>query len=144
MFSEIAVALNEFLESHYVLCHAVELGRPRDAELTTVSLREDLPMFTSFAIVVDPNAPKAMRNTRWQAYGESHDRSSRLAQELEVRGRGSIVKGRDVKATHDFIEEEDGDLPVVNLHQHDSCSSCLWNSGYDLAGEAPCSVFGVH
>ena len=144
MFTKIAVALNDLPESQRALRTAIELARASNAELATVSILGDLPAYTSFAIVVDPNAPNAMQEERRRAHGELHQKASLLAQEHGVRTKGSIVEGREVQAILHFLKDERADLLVIGLHQHDFYLSRLWSSIYDLAQEAPCSVLGVH
>jgi nucleotide-binding universal stress UspA family protein len=144
MFSKIVVALNDLPESQRALRAAIDLARTSNAELATVSILGDLPAYTSFAIVVDPNAPNTMKDGQHRAHGELHEKASRLAQEHGVRSRGSIVEGREVQAILHFLKDERADLFVIGLHQHDFYISRLWSSVYDLAQEAPCSVLGVH
>ena len=144
MFSKIVVALNDLPESQRALRTAIELAHASNAELATVSILGDLPAYTSFAIVVDPNAPSAMKEDWRRAQGELHEKASLLAQEHGVRSKGSIVEGREVQAILHFLKEERADLLVIGLHQHDFYLSRLWSSVYDLAQEAPCSVLGVH
>jgi nucleotide-binding universal stress UspA family protein len=144
MFSKIVVALNDLPESQRALRTAIELAQACNAELATVSILGDLPAYTSFAIVVDPNTPDAMQEDRRRAHGELHEKASLLAQEHGVRSTGSIVEGREVQAILHFLKDEHADLLVIGLHQHDFYLSRLWSSVYDLAQEAPCSVLGVH
>ena len=144
MFSKIVVALNDLPESQRALRAAIDLARASNAELATVSILGDLPAYTSFAIVVDPNAPNAVRDGQHRAHGELYEKASRLAQEHGVHARGSIVEGREVQAILHFLKDERADLLVIGLHQHDFYISRLWSSVYDLAQEAPCSVLGVH
>ena len=144
MFSKVVVALNDLPESQRALRTAIELARACNAKLTTVSILGDLPAYTSFAMVVDPNTPNAMRAERWRAHGELHEKALLWAQEQGVRATSSIVEGREVQAILHFLKDERADLLVIGLHQHDFYLSRLWSSVYDLAQEAPCSVLGVH
>ena len=144
MFSKIVVALNELPESQRALRTAIELARTCNAELATVSILGDIPAYTSFAVVVDPNAPNVMRGDQRRVHGELHEKASQLAQEHGVRAKGTIVEGREVQAILHCLREENADLLVIGLHQHDFYLSRLWSSVYDLAQEAPCSVLGVH
>ena len=64
MFTKIVVALNDLPESQRAFRTAIELAR--------VSILGDLPAYTSFAIVVEPNAPNEMKQERRRAYGELH------------------------------------------------------------------------
>ena len=143
MFSKIAVALNDQPESQRALRAAIDLARADNAELT-VSILGDLPANTSFAMVVDPGAPSAMKEDRRRFQSELHERASRLAQEHGVHATGAIVEGREVHAILGFLKDASADLLVIGLHQHDFYLSRLWSSVYDLAQDATCSVLGVH
>lgn len=144
MFTKIVVAINDLPESQRALNAAIDLARASSAELATVSILGDLPAYTAFAIVVDPNAPGEMKEARRQVHDELHKKASVLAQEHGVRAKGSIIEGREVQAILHFLKDEHADLLVIGLHQHDFYLSRLWSSVYDLAQEAPCSVLGVH
>jgi nucleotide-binding universal stress UspA family protein len=144
MFTKIVVTLNDLPESQHALPTAIERARACNAELETVSILGNLPVYTSFAILVDPNAPDEMKDDRRRAYNELHEKASRLAREHGVRAKGSIVEEQQVQAMLHFLKDERADLLVTGLRQHDFYLSRLWSSVYDLAQEAPCSVLGVH
>jgi nucleotide-binding universal stress UspA family protein len=144
MFSKIVVALNDLPESQRALRTAIDLARSCNAELATVSILGDLPAYTSFSVVVDPGVPAAMMEDRRDRHKEMHDMAATLAWELGVHAQGSIVVGNEVRAILHFLKEQNADLLVVGLHQHDFYLSRLWNSVYDLAHDATCSVLGVH
>jgi nucleotide-binding universal stress UspA family protein len=144
MFSKIVVALNDLPESQRALRAAINLARGCNAELATVSFLGDLPAYASFAIVVDPSVPSAMKDASRRVHGELHEKASLLAQEHGIHATGSIVEGREVQAILHYLRAENADLLVIGLHQHDFYLSRLWSSVYDLAQEAPCSVLGVH
>lgn len=144
MFSKIVVTLNELPESQRALRTAVDLARSCNAELATVSILEDLPAYLSFSVVVDPGTPAAMMEDRRRRHEELHKHAASLARERGVHTHGSIVGGRDAHAILHFLKEQNADLLVVGLHQHDFYLSRLWNSVYDLAQDATCSVLGVH
>jgi nucleotide-binding universal stress UspA family protein len=144
MFSKIVVALNDLPESQRALRTAINLARSFSASLATVSILGDLPAYTSFAIVVDPDAPTAMREDRRRIQAELHDKATRLAKEHGVHATSAIVEGREAQAILRFLKEEKADLLIIGLHQHDFYLSRLWSSVYDLAQDATCSVLGVH
>jgi nucleotide-binding universal stress UspA family protein len=144
MFSKIVVALNDQPESQRALRTAIDLACADNAELATVSILGDLPAYTSFAIVVDPGAPNAIKEDRRRFHSELHERASKLAQERGVHATGAIGDGREVQTILGFLKDVNADLLVMGLHQHDFYLSRLWSSVYDLAQDAPCSVLGVH
>jgi nucleotide-binding universal stress UspA family protein len=85
-----------------------------------------------------------MMETRRRIHEELHEKAANLARELGVHAQGSIVAGNEVRAILHFLKEQNADLLVVGLHQHDFYVSRLWSSVYDLAQGATCSVLGVH
>jgi hypothetical protein len=93
MFSKIVVALNDLPESQRALRAGIELARTSNAEIATVSILGDLPAYASFAIVVDPRAPDAIKEGRHRTHLELHEKASQLAREHGVRAKGSIVGG---------------------------------------------------
>jgi nucleotide-binding universal stress UspA family protein len=144
MFSKLVVALNDLPESQRALRAAIDLARLCNAELATVSILGDLPAYTSYSIVVDPGAPDLMMEERRNRHKEMHEKAANLARELGVHAQGSIVVGKEVHEILHFLKEQNADLLVIGLHQHDFYLSRLWNSVYDLALGASCSVLGVH
>lgn len=144
MFSKIVVALNDLPESQRALRTAIDLASSFRASLATVSILGDLPAYASFAIVVDPASPAAMREDRRRIQAELHNRATLLAKDSGVEATSAIVEGREVQAILHFLKEQKADLLVVGLHQHDFYLSRLWSSVYDLAQDATCSVLGVH
>jgi nucleotide-binding universal stress UspA family protein len=144
MFSKIIVALNDLPESQHALRAAINLALLSNAELATVSILGDLPAYTSFSVVIDPGVPAALEEELRHRHEEMHEKAANLARELGVHAQGSIVVGNEVRAILHFLKEQNADLLVVGLHQHDFYLSRLWSSVYDLAQDATCSVLGVH
>jgi nucleotide-binding universal stress UspA family protein len=98
MFTKIVVALNDLPESQHALRTAIELARAYNAELATVSILGDLPAYTSFAVVVDPNAPNAMKEDQRRAHSELHEKASTIGpgawssrERLDRRGAGGTA-----------------------------------------------------
>src|SRR5580692_2580962 len=126
MFSKIVVALNDLPESQRALRTAIDLARSCNAELATVSILGDPPAYTSFSAVVDPGSPAALMEERRHRHNEMHENAANLARELGVHAQGSIVVGNEVRAILHFLNEQNADLLVVGLHQHDFYLSRLW------------------
>jgi nucleotide-binding universal stress UspA family protein len=144
MFSKIVVALNDLPESQRALRTAIDLAQKFNAELATVSILGDLPAYASFAVVVDPAAPIAMKEDLRRIQTELHNRATQLAQEHGVVATSAIVEGHETQSILRFLRDDKADLLVIGLHQHDFYLSRLWSSVYELAQESSCSVLGVH
>jgi len=144
MFSKIVVALNDLPESQRALHIAIGMAASLNSSLATLSILGETPAYASFAIVVDPAAPGAMKEARRKLHSELHEKAAVLARERGVAIRSAIVEGREVETILRYLREEKAELLVLGLHQHDFYLSRLWSSVYDLAKDAPCSVLGVH
>ena len=144
MFSKIVVALNDLPESQRALRTGIELSRLCNAELMTISILGNLPAYSSFSIVVDPGSPAAMMEEQRHRHEDMHEKAANLAREMGVHAHGAIAVGNEVREILAFLKEHSTDLLVVGLLQHDFYLSRLWNSIYDLAQEATCSVLGVY
>ena len=136
--------MNDLPESQRALCAAIDLARLCNAELATVSILGDLPAYASFSLVVAPEASNTMMEERQNHHKQLHEKAANLARQSGVHSQGSIVVGNEVRAVLQFLKEQNADLLVIGLHQHDFYLSRLWNSIYDLAQGAICSVLGVH
>jgi nucleotide-binding universal stress UspA family protein len=144
MFSRIVVALNDLPESQRALRTALDLARSLNASLTTVSVLGDLPAFSSFAAIVDPAAPLTLKEDLRNLHGSAHEKAKEEGRRYDVEVKSAILDGSEVHAMLRFLSDEKADLLVLGLHQHDFYVSRLWNSVYDLAQGAHCSVLGVH
>ena len=67
-----------------------------------------------------------------------------LTQREGVASVTNLLEGEGVEAVLDFLVKEKPDLLVIGLHRHTSHISRLWNTVFELAQDAPCSVLGVH
>jgi nucleotide-binding universal stress UspA family protein len=144
MYSKIVVALSDLPESQRALRAAIDLTRLCGGALATVSILGDLPAYSSFAMVVDPGGPAAMKDNQRRLLADLQERAANLAREKGLHTTSAIIEGREAQAILSFLREEGADLLVIGLHQRDFYLSRLWNSVYDLAQDAPCSVLGVH
>jgi nucleotide-binding universal stress UspA family protein len=136
--------LNDLPESQRAWRTAIHLARLYNIELATVSILRGIPDYAPFSIVVDSEAPVAMMEDRRNRHKEMHQKAANLARNLSVLVQGSIVLGNEMPAILHFAKEQNVELLVVGLHQHDFYLSRLWNFVYYLAQDDTCSVVGVY
>jgi nucleotide-binding universal stress UspA family protein len=144
MFKRIVVALNDRPESHRAFETAIDLARTLQASLATLSVLEDMPAYATYAIAVEPNASSEWRDEQLKAQSLAHEKAKEKALSHGLSITSHFVEGREVKSIVRFLKEHQADLFVVGLHQHDFYIARFWNTIYDLAQEAPCSMLGVH
>lgn len=145
MFSKIVVTLNDLPVSQRALRTAIDLARSCEAALATVSILGDLPAYTSFALIIDPGAPSAMKEDRRWIQVALHEKATRLAQEHGIPTTSAIVEGRrEAQAILGFPREERRICLSLDCTDTISYLSRLWISLYDIAQYAPCRVLGEH
>jgi nucleotide-binding universal stress UspA family protein len=144
MFKKIAVAYNESPEADRAFIAAIRLAKCLSAELSTITVVADLPAYTAFAGVADPEFSRVLVDDREKSYALLQEKARISAQIQGVEVISHIVEGSEVVAIIDFLRKEKADLLVIGLHQHNLHIARLWSTVYELAQGAPCSVLGVH
>jgi nucleotide-binding universal stress UspA family protein len=144
MFAKTVAALDELPESQHALRAANDLSCACNAELATVFTPGNPPAYTSLSIVVDSGASAATVGEQQNRHKEMHEQAANVARKRGVHAQGSVGVANEVCAILSFLKEQNTDLLVVGLHQHDFYSCRLWNSVCYLAQDATCSVLGVH
>ncbi len=144
MFKKIAVAYNDSPECRRAFTSAMQLARALDAELTTITVMQNLPVYAAFAAVADPSLPMIMNEDKTTFYKGLADSVRVSGNEHGLTIQAHTVEGPEVEAVLSFLRQHKTDLLVVGLHQRDLYIARLWSHVYELAQEAPCSVLGVH
>jgi nucleotide-binding universal stress UspA family protein len=144
MYQNVVVAYNESPEAERALHSAIRLTKIMNGQLQAITVKADLPAYTSFASVGDPSLPHALQQDREAFYQHLQEKARALALSQGVDLRTHLVEGHGVEAIVDFLRAQKADLLVIGLHQRDFYIARLWSTVYELAQEAPCSVLGVH
>ena len=143
MFRKIVVAYNESAESQRAFTSAIQLAKQLNADLATVTVMAALPSYTAFA-AADPSLPRILNQDRATFYESLHDKARQSALDHGIDLHTHTVEGPEVESIVRFLREHKADLLVVGLHKRDLYIARLWNTIFELAQEAPCSVLGVH
>jgi nucleotide-binding universal stress UspA family protein len=144
MFQKVVVAYNESPESERALASAIQLAGSLNADLLTITVMTDLPVYTVYAGVIDPSISQVLKEDRAKFYEQLQDKARASAKSHGIELQAHLVEGRQVEAVVDFLRMHKADLLVIGLHQRDLHIARLWSTVYELAQGAPCSVLGVH
>jgi len=144
VFRKIAVAYNESAEAQRALALAIQLAGSLNAELETITVMSDRPIYTAFASAADSSLPQILKADRTRFYETLHDGARATARLHGIELQSNTVEGSAVDAIVKMLRAHRADLLVIGLHQRDSYIARLWSTVYELAQEAPCSVLGVH
>lgn len=80
MFKKIAVAFDESPEAARAFHSALELAKLDAAELTIVTVVENLPAYISYVSAVAPDVPVLLTNQRRAFYSDVHRRAKDTAE----------------------------------------------------------------
>ena len=144
MFKKITVAYNGSPEARRALTQAIHLARTLGAELEAITVLQDLPPYSAYAVAADGALLQTLIGDRQEQcamlHVEARDKASQEGVNLETH----VLDGEAVDAIVRFVFHNKTDLLVIGLHRHTSHISRLWSTVYDVALEAPCSILGVH
>ncbi len=75
MFKKIAVAFDESPEARRAFRSALDLAKLAGAELTMITVIENLPSYISYVSAVAPDVPVLLKNQRHAFYADLHDKA---------------------------------------------------------------------
>ena len=144
MFKKIAVAYNDFPESHRALASAIQLAKTLGAELQAITNMQDLPAYTDYAAAAD-SSPEQVLLENWRDHAERlHAEARAIALSNGVELVSYLVEGGAIRTIIDFVLHHQNDLLVIGLPRRGLRISCLWSTVYEVAQDVSCSVLGVH
>jgi nucleotide-binding universal stress UspA family protein len=144
MFKRIAVACNDSPESRRALASAIRLASILGAELRVVTVEQELPAYTAFATACDSSLTQTLREDQSLRCEQIQAEARTTALREGVVVESYLLQGNEVDALIGFLHNNKPDLLVIGLHRHTSHVSRLWNTVFEIAQDAPCSVLGVH
>lgn len=144
MFQSVAAALDESPESGRALVKAIELARLLDVPLRTITVAEELPAYTAFAVAADPAALRPLKQDQGSFYGALQQHAIDAGRAKNVEVLPSLLDGDRIEAIHAFVRQHNVDLLVIGLHKRSLRMSSIWSTVYSLAQDLSCSMLGIH
>lgn len=144
MFRKIAVAYDESPEAQRAFRAAIELARTLAAELSIVTVVEDLPAYISYVSSVAPDVPSILKNERRAFYADLHKKALQEAAAANIRLQSKIVEGDEIDALVQAVKGIGPDLLVVGLrHQETGLARFVGGTAHHLAAHTDCNVLGI-
>jgi len=144
MFARIAVAYDESPEAARALATAIRLAKTLGSELRAITIKEDPPVYTSYASAVDSCLARTLDEDQQERYEKLHAEAKECASRDGVGLVTHLLEGAECETIVQFLYHHRTDLLVIGLHRHASHISRLWSTVYEVAQDAPCCVLGVH
>jgi nucleotide-binding universal stress UspA family protein len=143
-FQKIVVAYDNSLAARHALNAGIELCKLLGTPLETITVIEPPPIYTGFALAVDPEVARGLESDRRRYYEELMEFAVAEGRRHSVEVTGHLVETEEVDGVVSFLRSNNADLLVIGLRQHSSHVARLWSTVASLEQKAPCSVLAVH
>jgi nucleotide-binding universal stress UspA family protein len=91
MFKKIAVAFDESPAAGRAFRSGLDLAKLTGAEVTVVTVIEDLPPYISYVSAVAPDVPVLLKNQRHAFYSDLHSRAKKVAHEEGLHIHSQLI-----------------------------------------------------
>jgi hypothetical protein len=143
-FQKIVVAYDNSPAARAALGAGIELCKLLGTSLQTITVVEPPPIYTGFALAVDPDVAHSLESDRRQDYERLLEFAVAEGHQHSVEVTGHLVETEEVDGVISFLRASKADLLVIGLRQHSSHVARLWSTVASLEQNAPCSVLAVH
>lgn len=144
MYNKIAIAYDGSWEADRALSSSITLAKNLGAELLIVTALKDLPVYAGYAQALDPAVAHLINEDHLAIFEGIQRQASERAVAAGLSVTTHLIESSEVSHMVGLLREVSADLLVVGLHRQSLYISRLWNTVYELAQDAPCSVLGVH
>jgi nucleotide-binding universal stress UspA family protein len=144
MFSRLCVALDPSQPSARALEAGIELALKLGSALSTITIRESLPAYASFATFAGSGAMEIMEQDHENIYQSLTLDAVRHGEERGIQLKAFLPDGSAVDSIVNFISRERIDLLIVGLHRRSLLMRSMWSTVSRLARDLNCSMLGVH
>jgi nucleotide-binding universal stress UspA family protein len=144
MFKKIAVAFDESPAAARAFHSGLDLAKLTGAELTIVTVIEDLPAYISYVCAVAPDVPVLLKNQRQAFYSDLHSRARKTAEEAGVHVHSELIEGNEIEGLLQAIDRIHPDLLLIGLRREPGgLGRFLGGTAHKLALHAKCNILGI-
>jgi nucleotide-binding universal stress UspA family protein len=144
MFKKIAVGFDESPEAARAFRSALDLAKLTAAELTIITVIENLPVYISYVSAIAPDVPVLLKNERQAFYSDLQNRAKSMAEQHGIRAHTKLIEDNEIEGLLQAINEVQPDLLVVGLRQElGGFNEYLGGTAHRLALHAKCDVLGI-
>ena len=144
MFKKIAVAFDESPEAARAFRSALDLARLDSAELTVITVVEDLPAYISYVSAVAPDVPVLLANQRHAFYADLQRQARQTAEADGIHLRTELIEGQEIQGLLQVIDKVRPDLLIIGLRREPGgLSGFIGGTAHQLALHARCNILGI-
>ncbi len=144
MFKKIAVAFDESPEAARAFHSALELAKLAAAELTLITVVENLPAYISYVSAIAPDVPVLLQNERHAFYADLHRKARKTAEQAGITIHSKISEGSEIEGLLKLIDDVCPDLLMIGLRREPGgLSGYLGGTAHRLALHAKCDILGI-
>lgn len=144
MFKKIAVAFDESPESQRAFKVALQLAKEVAAELSIITVVEDLPAYIGYVASIAPGVPSLLRTEGRTFYQDLQNAAKTEAEREGITLRAELTEGHEIDALLDIVNELKPDLLVIGLRHESVDLRLLESTAHRIAHHARCNILGVH
>ncbi len=144
VYKKIAISYDGSQESDRALSSSISLALSLGAELLILTALEDMPAYEGYAEALGPTVANLLKDDHRATFEGILRRAEEKAAAAGISVTTHLVEGPEVSRIVSLLREVSADLLVIGLHRHSLYIARLWNTVFELAQDAPCSVLGVH
>ncbi len=143
MYGRIAIAYDGSSQAERALTAAIDLAKNFGAELVVLTGVGGQPLYAAYADALDPGIAQLLSEDRL-AVIEQQQRKARVKVETAgVKVTTHIIDDDGIDEAVALLRALSIDLLIVGIHHKMTRIARLWNTVYELAEDAPCSVLGI-
>lgn len=144
MFKKIAVAFDESPEARRAFRSALELAKLAGAELTLITVIENLPSYIGYVSAVAPDVPVLLKNQRHAFYADLHRKAKETAEEAGVAMHSRTIESNEIEGLLQLIDDICPDLLVLGLRlEPGGLGGFMGGTVHRLALHAKCNMLGI-
>lgn len=144
MFKKIAVAFDESPEAARAFRSGLDLAKLAGAELTLITVIENLPAYISYVAAVAPDVPVLLKEKRRAFYADLHRQAKKTAEQVGITVHSKTIEGNEINGLLQLIDDVCPDLLVIGLRRESAgFGGFTGGTAHRLALHAKSNMLGI-
>ena len=144
MFKKIAVAFDESPEAARAFRSGLDLAKLAGAELTLITVIENLPAYISYVTAVAPDVPELLKEKRRAFYADLHRKAKKTAEQFDIRTHSKTIEDNEIDGLLRLIDDACPDLLVIGLRQEPvGFGGFTGGTAHRVALHAKCDILAI-
>ncbi len=144
MFKKVAVAFDESPEAGRAFRSALELAKLTAAQLTIITVIENLPAYIGYVSAIAPDVPVLLKNEKQAFYSDLHRKAKQAAEGTGIVVHSKMIEGNEIEGLLQLIDDVSPDLLVIGLRREPAgLGGFMGGTAHRLALHTKCNILGI-